>query len=179
MRRALLVIAAALALGAIAPAHAEPPLLCLDRDVTDLRPTDAADFLTGLEDGVARGDGGDQYFGGAGTGADVMCGNADADVIVGEGGPDSLDGGPGDDVVSGMAGSDVVRGGDGSDSVQGGSGADVLRAGPGDGVADTLTDGTGEDVIVGGPLDTWLKCEDGDPDDHQGFDGTIGNDPDC
>lgn len=160
-------------------ARAEPPALCFDRETNDNRTSDAADFLTGQpdDDVAALGDGGDQYF--ATTGDDVVCGNADDDVVVGEEGADFLDGGGGSDVVSGMVGSDVVKGGAGTDTVQGGSGADIVRAGPGDGVHDELFDGPGEDTIVGGVEDTWFKCADEDPDDHEGFAGDITGDPDC
>jgi hypothetical protein len=180
MRRYVAVLVAVVAgLSFVAtPTQAQPPVGCSGQDVTDLRTSDLADFLTGSDgdDVVALGDGDDQYF--AADGSDVVCGNAGDDVLAGEGGADTLSGGVGSDIVAGLAGNDDVGGGLGSDVVDGNAGADIVRAGA-DGVRDDLFDGPGPDEIHGGPEDVWHRCDDGQVDDHSGFDGTIVPDLSC
>jgi Ca2+-binding RTX toxin-like protein len=194
MRRALRV-AAVLVLFA-QPVWAEPPDTCSAQPTDDPRTTDGDDFLTGSDgaDIVALGDGDDQYF--AAAGPDVICGGNGADLIGGEEGNDELSGGNGDDILLGLRGNDVLGGGDGDDDLRGSWANDVLRGGQGadvlsgsvgddliraagDDTRDEIHDGTGSDEIIGDDPDIWFRCDDGEPDPHPDFTGTIVPDPDC
>ena len=70
--------------------------------------------------------------------------------INGTAGDDSLVGTPGNDTINGLGGNDTIQAGEGADSVSGGSGNDSMFAGMdsnlGDGAADTLDGGLGDDV---------------------------------
>ena len=177
MKRAL-VSALLLGLLTAMPVAAQPSSQCFDQDTNDLRTTDGDDFLTGSNgvDIVALGIGDDQYF--ASGGNDLVCGEAGVDVIAGEDDDDRLSGGSGPDTVLGLGGGDVISGGNGEDDIRGGAGSDVLRTGP-DGARDLISDGFGEDVIVGFEEDVWYRCEDEQPDDHDNFLGITAPDPDC
>jgi Ca2+-binding RTX toxin-like protein len=161
------------------PAVAAPPDNCFGEPTNDPASTDLDDYLsgTGGVDIVALGDGNDQYF--AGDDDDIICGNAGDDLLAGERGADRIDGGVGDDLVLGFSGGDVLFGRGGSDTIKGYSGDDVLRAGVDDETRDDLYDGPGNDTVIGGPEDRWFKCEDGQVDDHDAFDGITVPDPDC
>lgn len=179
MRR--IILAAFFVAALIGPgfsARAAPPEVCGGSPITDDRPTDGDDFLVGTDDRdvVALGEGNDQYA--ADGGNDLLCGNDDNDVLFGEGGNDRLVGAGGNDTLAGLSGNDNLNGGIGSDQVDGGPGADVLRAGD-DGVPDTLIDGLGDDTIIGDTEDLWVRCLDGEDDNHSQFFGSIVVDPDC
>lgn len=103
-----------------------------------------------------------------GTGDDELTGDNDDNVLIGGAGDDVLDGGAyGEDVLSGGAGADRLAGNEFADRLSGGPGADVLDGGAGDdqllafgdGTADTLTCGDGEDGIESEPADTVTGCE--------------------
>lgn len=64
-------------------------------------------------------------------------------------GEDTLVGGEGNDLISGMAGDDLLQGGAGNDTLEGGLGEDVLEGGD-DADTFSVTDGFGNDTIVGG-----------------------------
>jgi len=82
-----------------------------------LRPSDAADTVTGTS--------ADEVLGSAG-GDDVVLGAAGADALDGGDGDDELDGGVGNDTLHGALGSDLVYGYDGNDVLDGGLGDDDL-----------------------------------------------------
>ncbi len=84
----------------------------------------------------------------AGTGDDVVTGNAAANSLEGRNGNDKLHGLAGNDTVNGNAGADTLSGGDGDDILNGGEGNDILNGGAGD---DTLDGGSGADTLDGGP----------------------------
>lgn len=71
--------------------------------------------------------------------------------------PVTMRGGSGDDVLLGGSGPDKLVGGVGADRLVGGPGPDLLYGGPGDDVllggpaADTLRGGPGNDTLRGGP----------------------------
>jgi Ca2+-binding RTX toxin-like protein len=95
----------------------------------------------------------------AGT-AGVRPGPAGNDVLSGGGGPDFLLGAEGNDWLLGGAGNDVMLGGDGSDVLVGGPDADTFSSGAGDdrnlardGVADSITCGTGTDSVTADTID--------------------------
>lgn len=159
------------------PAEAQPTA-CMGIDVNDPRATEEADYLIGTteRDVIALGFGADQY--GAWEGPDIVCGNAGADVLFGEDGADTLNGGDEGDIIAGHAGADIVLGGDGPDVLKGNAGDDFIRDGM-DTESDELWDGVGSDVIVGGPEDRWCKAEDGEPDDHDLFQGVTVPDEAC
>jgi len=106
---------------------------------------DGANDLDGRggNDTLNGGAGIDRLFGGEGD--DNLDGGADDDLLIG---------GDGNDVMNGGADNDVLRGGDGSDELIGGDGNDTLNGGLidengeviGDGAADTLHAGAGDDV---------------------------------
>ena len=72
----------------------------------------------------------------AGSGDDVVMGNAVAN---------SLEGRNGNDVIHGLGGDDTLDGGEGDDTLEGGPGADMLDGGPG---SDTLDGGPGSDTAT-------------------------------
>lgn len=113
----------------------------------------------------------------AGSGADLVTGNAAAnsiggqdgdDTIWGRDGNDTLDGGSGNDTLFGGNGSDRLRGGVGQDQAQGEGGNDALDGGEGsdalrgDAGNDLLTGGTGNDHLAGGAGNDRLYGDDGD-----------------
>jgi Ca2+-binding RTX toxin-like protein len=82
------------------------------------------------------------------------------DVLSGGGGPDFLLGAEGNDWLLGGAGNDVMLGGDGSDVLVGAPDADTFSSGAGDdrnlardGVADSITCGTGTDSVTADTID--------------------------
>ncbi len=85
----------------------------------------------------------------AGSGHDVVIGNASANSIDGGSGDDAIYGMGGNDALSGGDGNDFIDGGDGNDAITGGKGNDILLGGAGD---DTFnyTIGDGADIIDGG-----------------------------
>ncbi len=91
----------------------------------------------------------------AGSGDDVLLGNAAANELKGNGGNDLIDGGAGDDTIAGEAGDDSMAGEIGNDSLAGGIGNDAYfwTRGHGD---DTITEATAEGwdtlVLWGGVL---------------------------
>lgn len=119
----------------------------------------------------------------AGAGDDEVIGTRQPDDIEGEAGDDSLEGfggsdrlsgGAGNDVLEGNTGEDVLLGGDGNDQLRGAGGAvpdsarDSFDAGAGndtsvtvDGIAETITCGTGHDAVFADLRDQVLgSCED-------------------
>ena len=79
----------------------------------------------------------------AGSGNDIIAGNAlyniifsmaGNDVVFGQGDDDLIVGGSGDDFLSGDSGQDLIIGGTGHDTLQGGSGADIFFFAPADGM---------------------------------------------
>jgi Ca2+-binding RTX toxin-like protein len=195
MRRTVLFAIAALLLMAL-PVGAVPDE-CSGVSVTDDRPTDQYDALTGTSnrDVASLGAGPDMYasLGGndllcgdnggddliLGNGDDEAYGLADNDGLRGGGGDDLLYGGTGMDAVWGETdgydsyGDDVLYGGGGEDELVGGNGDDVLRdaGSPGDG--DNFFDGGGHDVIVGDASDFLYPCKDTVSDDLSQFEGTV------
>lgn len=176
---AALIIALAWLGGPAFPSGANVPPVCNGVDVNDQRATEGADFLVGSldRDVIALGDGADQYF--ADGEDDVLCGNLGDDVLGGEAGDDYLDGGADNDILAGFSGADVLRGSAGIDTLKGAIGDDVLRSSSPDDVQDLLYDGFGSDTIIGNAEDVWLRCDDGDPDDHDQFFGLTVPDADC
>ena len=78
--------------------------------------------------------------------ADILRGSASRDLIRGLGGNDRIFGYRGSDRIEGGAGNDVIVGGAGRDALVGGPGNDRLNAL--DGGPDTISCGTGNDVII-------------------------------
>ncbi|NVK15478.1 MAG: M10 family metallopeptidase C-terminal domain-containing protein [Rhodobacteraceae bacterium] len=130
----------------------------------DMRETMFSDVagLTG-NIGIARGTVLENAI--AGSGNDLITGNAADNVLRGEDGQDTLRGGSGNDTLYGGNGSDVISGQDGDDRLLGGYGNDTIYGGEGNdelfgshnndqlyggGGADTLTGGTGNDTLSGG-----------------------------
>jgi serralysin len=121
---------------------------------------------------LSGGDGNDSLIGGGGS--DTLLGGPGADSMDGGGGDDTVVGGPGNDTMTGGDGRDTLSyggtaaavtvnlyavgpydtGGGGVDvfsgfeNVTGGLGADLLS---GDGLANRLDGGDGNDTLVGGP----------------------------
>ena len=85
-------------------------------------------------------------LGPAGALAARITGTPRADRLVGTPRADSIDGLAGNDVISGLGGNDVLRGGPGRDRIIGGPGNDSIAAN-GDGAADTVSCGTGTDIV--------------------------------
>jgi len=90
----------------------------------------------------------------------VDVGSDDDRVVYRHSLPARIFGGGGRDELTGGAGRDVVDGGDGADRVEGGGGADAVGGGAGD---DSVSGGAGDDLLQGGAgVDT---VEGGDGDD--------------
>jgi Ca2+-binding RTX toxin-like protein len=100
-----------------------------------------------------------------GDGNDVIQTGAGQQLIYGEGGSDTIHAGAGSDLVSGGGGKDHLFGQQGKDRLYGGAGNDALDGGPGtdrifgqagndkifaagDGVADTVDGGDGQDTCT-------------------------------
>lgn len=96
-----------------------------------------------------------------GIDADRMDGQDGNDLLEGGLGQDVIEGGPGNDVVKGNEYHDVLSGGPGTDEVYGGDADDTLNDTVGDGLADTLDGGGGQDTcyIYDVGLDTVHNCE--------------------
>jgi Ca2+-binding RTX toxin-like protein len=107
------------------------------------------------------GQGADSYTGQAND--SYVNGEEDGDLLIGAGGEDWLVGGPA---------ADELRGGTGRDELAGNGGNDEFHADT-DLQRDTIFDGTGKDVVSGGPEDDLYRCEDGDADDFSDFHGTL------
>jgi hypothetical protein len=91
-----------------------------------------------------------------------VVGGADADQLDGSGGPDTLDGADGNDALNGLGGADTLIGNAGNDTIR-----------SRDGVADTVSCGTGDDRAIVDPLDAVSQdCETVEyaDDDRDGFD---------
>jgi len=89
--------------------------------------TAKADVIHGRDDGIKNGNhigDGDKIY--AGSGDDVVFGDAENDFI---------DGGDGDDTIFGDVGHDELRGGAGDDVMVGGAGNDIIRGGNGNDTA--------------------------------------------
>jgi Ca2+-binding RTX toxin-like protein len=90
----------------------------------------------------------------------VIVGSGHADTLVGTGGPESIFGLGGDDHLYGRGGADRIFGGLGDDWIDGGAGPDLLRGGPG---SDHINGGPGNDLILAfgdGAADV-VDCGDG------------------
>lgn len=90
----------------------------------------------------------------------TITGTSKADLLRGSSGPDRIKGLAGADRIFGYGGNDVLMGGSGPDLIVGGKGRDVISGGPGndrinarDGERDTISCGTGRDVVVRDPVD--------------------------
>jgi Ca2+-binding RTX toxin-like protein len=99
-------------------------------------------------------------------GSDRLLGLRGNDTLLGLAGDDCLLGGPGNDVLRGGAGADELTGGAGRDTLRGGAGHDAFNAGPGDdtinsrdGIAETITCGTGKDTATVDRGDAVVGCE--------------------
>ncbi|MCP3973274.1 MAG: hypothetical protein GY720_02135 [bacterium] len=111
----------------LAPAAAEAPVLCKDREATIVG-TPGPDVLDGTNGkDVIHGLGGNDVIRGLG-GADIICGGAGDDVIRGYKGADRIYGGGGDDDLRGGKGHDRIYGKAGTDTASGGTGSDVCLA---------------------------------------------------
>jgi hypothetical protein len=75
-----------------------------------------------------------------------ITGTSRADRLVGTARSDVIDGLAGNDTLLGMGGNDVLRGGPGHDALVGGAGNDSIAAN-GDGARDTISCGSGVDVV--------------------------------
>jgi Ca2+-binding RTX toxin-like protein len=73
-------------------------------------------------------------------------GDARPNRIVGTNCPDVLRGGAGNDSIYGLGGNDILYGGLGHDVLHGGAGNDTIFAR--DGATDTVTCGTGKDIVI-------------------------------
>jgi Ca2+-binding RTX toxin-like protein len=112
-------------------------------------------------DTLEGGDGNDAAYGGAGH--DSIDGNDGDDTLHGGLGDDIIEAGLGNDLAFGDEGEDYLHGRDGDDTLYGGDGADELVGGAGNdqmfgGAGDdtfSLTDGFGNDTIVGGEDGEW------------------------
>jgi Ca2+-binding RTX toxin-like protein len=132
-----------------------------------LRGTPSSDTIRGFggNDVVHALAGGDLIFGGSGRdrvfaerGADIVRGGAQLDVLLSGQGADTTYGGAGRDQIQGDAGADVIFGGPmgdplivdgpGTDTIYGGLGNDTVILVK-DGVPDTVTCGSGHDVVWG------------------------------
>jgi Putative metal-binding motif/RTX calcium-binding nonapeptide repeat (4 copies) len=88
--------------------------------------------------------------------------------LAGNDGSDTLTGGGGNDVLSGGAGNDKLTGGGGIDEYFGGDGDDQIFA-AGDGLAERISCGSGNDTADNDPIDIIAECETGVDNDHDGF----------
>lgn len=156
---AALVVAALAAMtsvvATVAPANAAPSC---HGHVATIVGTDGADVIHGTPhaDVIVAGDGADVVYGEGGN--DIICGGRGLIEYRHPPISDRIYGGPGDDIIDGGPGPDRLHGGAGADHLYGGSGADWLYDGPGNdrayggtGKNDRFIDGTGDDVLVGGP----------------------------
>lgn len=82
-----------------------------------------------------------------GGGADTLIGGDGNDYLYGNDGNDTLSGGTGTDVLLGGTGNDLLDGGQGNDDLRGGAGNDIYTI-FGDGGADKITVGGGQDSVV-------------------------------
>jgi hypothetical protein len=96
----------------------------------------------------------------------VVTGAAAGGTFKGSSRPDRLIGTEGPDVLYGYGGNDTIEGLAGNDLINGGPGADVLRGGPGDdriaaadGTPDTISCGTGRDIVNADLNDSVDRCE--------------------
>lgn len=83
----------------------------------------------------------------AGSGDDVVKGDAGNDLLFGEEGDDLLEGGGGIDLISGDDGNDTINGGTGNDDLFGDQDNDTIN---GDDGADYILGGTDQDELFGG-----------------------------
>lgn len=140
--------------------------------------TPFADFIDGGagDDTIDGYAGADQLHGG--SGADLVTGGTGNDRLFGEAEDDTLYGGDGDDILDGGDGNDWVFGNGGRDILVDPSGLNVLfgdsgqvdgthslpgRASttdPGIGAGDSITSGSGENVIFGGIEGDVIQCGD-------------------
>lgn len=90
----------------------------------------------------------------AGSGNDILMGNAGNDTIYGKGGNDYEWGGSGNDSLFGGTGNETILGGAGDDKLSGGAGDDKLDGGDGSNV---VYGGSGNDAIVMQAGDVILK----------------------
>ena len=88
--------------------------------------------------------------------------------LAGNDGNDTLTGGGGNDVLSGGAGNDRLTGGGGIDDYFGEAGDDQIFA-AGDGLAERISCGSGNDQADNDPIDIIAECETGVDNDHDGF----------
>lgn len=120
-------------------------------------------------------------------GNDDILGLQGADSLVGGDGEDTLHGGADGDVLQGGAGRDTLEGGGGNDTVDGGTGDDRLWVGGGNDFAeggdgnDGIGGWNGNDVLSGGRGNDTLRGGDGDDtldggDDADLIWGGVGND---
>ena len=138
--------------------------------------TDQADHVDGRESWVGAtillGDGDDTAYGTFGD--DSISGGDGDDYIDSWGGYDTIDGGAGNDTVLGGGEDDLVMGGDGNDSLQGWTGRDTLLGGKGN---DTLESWEGNELLDGGDdADTFLITEGSGDDTIVGGEGGTDND---
>ncbi|MCD9149973.1 Hint domain-containing protein [Pseudophaeobacter flagellatus] len=125
------------------------------------------DTLIGGDGGdtISGGDGDDYIEGGLGNdylttglGNDTLMGGEGDDTLHNSAGDDSLVGGVGNDSIVATDGNDTLEGGDGNDTMYGGNDNDLLVGGAGAdlmyGEADSdtfeISDGFGNDTVVGG-----------------------------
>lgn len=95
----------------------------------------------------------------AGALAATLTGTNHADRLVGTSGADTIDGRGGNDTLLGLAGNDLLIGGLGRDKIVGGPGNDLIAAN-GDAARDTISCGTGTDVVNADPGDSVARdCE--------------------
>ncbi|WP_138933543.1 Hint domain-containing protein [Roseovarius arcticus] len=138
--------------------------------------TDGADYVDGRESSadatILLGDGNDTAYGTFGD--DSISGGDGDDFIDSWGGYDTIDGGAGNDTVLGGSEDDLVMGGDGDDSLQGWTGRDTLLGGAGN---DTLESWEGDELLDGGDdADTFLITEGSGNDTIIGGEGGTDND---
>lgn len=107
----------------------------------------------GRADTLKGGAGKESFFGNAG--ADRLTGNGGDDLLVGGRGADRIDGGAGRDRIVGGDGADTLSGGDGDDLIVSGSDAETFAV-PGDGEADRIEAGAGDDQVQVDGLDSAL-----------------------
>lgn len=120
--------------------------------------TAARDIMFGLAGSDAlTGAGGDDCLYGE-AGGDRLTGGAGADRLFGGAGADRLSGGSGNDRLTGAGGNDRLTGGSGTDRFSAGAGADRISAR--DRRRETITCGSGRDVVVADRVDRVARdCE--------------------